>query len=39
MADVSLFEKIRIGIASPEDIRSWAYRKDANGQMIHYEIK
>lgn len=39
MADVSLFDKIRIGIASPEDIRSWAYRKDSNGQMIHYEVK
>ncbi len=39
MADVSLFDKIKIGIASPDDIRSWSYRKDANGQMIHYEIK
>jgi DNA-directed RNA polymerase subunit beta' len=39
MADVSLFDKIRIGIASPEDIRGWAYRKDANGQMTHYEVK
>ncbi|MCE9557391.1 MAG: DNA-directed RNA polymerase subunit beta' [Armatimonadetes bacterium] len=39
MADVNLFDKIRIGIASPEDIRSWSYRKDANGQMIHYEVK
>ncbi|MBL8088292.1 MAG: DNA-directed RNA polymerase subunit beta' [Chthonomonas sp.] len=39
MADVSLFDKIRVGIASPDDIRSWSYRKDSNGQMIHYEIK
>lgn len=39
MADVSLFEKIRIGIASPEDIRSWSLRKDQNGQVISYEIK
>ncbi|MBL8040773.1 MAG: DNA-directed RNA polymerase subunit beta', partial [Chthonomonas sp.] len=39
MADVSLFDKIRIGIASPEDIRGWSYRKDANGQMTHYEVK
>lgn len=39
MADVSLFDKIRVGIASPEEIRSWAVRKDANGQMISYEVK
>ncbi|MBN8691020.1 MAG: DNA-directed RNA polymerase subunit beta' [Armatimonadetes bacterium] len=39
MADVSLFDKIRIGIASPEEIRSWSIRKDANGQMISYEVK
>ncbi|MBS1705741.1 MAG: DNA-directed RNA polymerase subunit beta' [Armatimonadetes bacterium] len=39
MAEASVFDKIRIGIASPEDIRSWAYRKDSNGQMIHYEVK
>jgi DNA-directed RNA polymerase subunit beta' len=34
MADVSLFDKIRIGIASPIDIRSWAFR---HGQ--HHEVK
>jgi DNA-directed RNA polymerase subunit beta' len=39
MADVSLFDKIRIGIASPDDIRSWALRKDANGQNIYYEVR
>ncbi|MBX7132840.1 MAG: DNA-directed RNA polymerase subunit beta' [Fimbriimonadaceae bacterium] len=39
MADVNLFDKIRIGIASPEDIRSWALRKDGNGQNIHYEVR
>ncbi|HRF59362.1 MAG TPA: DNA-directed RNA polymerase subunit beta' [Fimbriimonadaceae bacterium] len=39
MADVSLFDKIRIGIASPEDIRSWATRKDGNGQNVLYEVK
>jgi len=39
MADVNLFDKLRIGIASPEEIRSWAFRKDANGQMTHYEVK
>lgn len=39
MADVNLFDKIRIGIASPEDIRSWSYRREANGTMVHYEVK
>jgi DNA-directed RNA polymerase subunit beta' len=39
MPDVSLFDKIRIGIASPDEIRSWSYRKDHNGQMVHYEVK
>ncbi len=39
MAESTLFDKIRIGIASPEDIRSWSYRKDANGQNIYYEVK
>ncbi|MBL8047833.1 MAG: DNA-directed RNA polymerase subunit beta' [Chthonomonas sp.] len=39
MADVTLFDKLRIGIASPEEIRSWAYRKDGDGQMIYYEVK
>jgi len=34
MADVSLFDKIRIGIASSTDIRSWSFR---NGQ--HHEVK
>lgn len=34
MAEVSLFDKIRIGIASPSDIRSWAFR---HGQ--HHEVK
>ncbi len=34
MADVSQFDKIRIGIASPIDIRSWAYRNGA-----HHEVK
>ena len=34
MADVSLFDKIRIGIASPVDIRSWAYRNET-----YHEVK
>ena len=34
MADVTLFDKIRIGIAAPGDIRSWAFR---HGQ--HHEVK
>ncbi len=34
MADVSQFDRIRIGIASPADIRSWALR---NGQ--YHEVK
>ena len=29
MADVSLFDKIRIGIAAPGDIRSWSFRNGA----------
>lgn len=39
MSEAALFDKIRIGIASPEDIRSWSLRKDQNGTMIHYEVK
>ncbi len=39
MADVSLFDKIRIGIASPDEIKSWSMRKDSNGQVIAFEIK
>jgi DNA-directed RNA polymerase subunit beta' len=34
MADVSLFDKIRIGIAAPGDIRSWSFRNGA-----HHEVK
>lgn len=34
MADVSQFNKIRIGIASPTDIRSWAFRHG-----VHHEVK
>ncbi|MBX3118765.1 MAG: DNA-directed RNA polymerase subunit beta' [Fimbriimonadaceae bacterium] len=34
MADVSQFDKIRIGIASPADVRSWAFR---HGQ--YHEVK
>ncbi len=34
MADVTLFDKLRIGIASPGDIRAWAFRQGA-----HHEVK
>jgi DNA-directed RNA polymerase subunit beta' len=33
MADVSLFDKIRIGIASPEEILSWSHRGPVEGEV------
>ncbi|MCC7102263.1 MAG: DNA-directed RNA polymerase subunit beta' [Fimbriimonadaceae bacterium] len=39
MADVRLFDKIRIGIAGPDEIREWSKRKDNSGAYIFYEVK
>ncbi|HRJ33331.1 MAG TPA: hypothetical protein PKY51_07225, partial [Fimbriimonadaceae bacterium] len=36
MADVSLFDKIRIGIASPEDIESWSHGEVKKPETINY---
>ncbi|MFZ4508934.1 MAG: DNA-directed RNA polymerase subunit beta' [Fimbriimonas sp.] len=36
MADVSLFDKIRIGIASPEDILSWSHGEVKKPETINY---
>ena len=36
MADVSLFDKIRIGIASGEDILSWSYGEVKKPETINY---
>jgi len=33
MADVSLFDRIRIGIASPEEILSWSHRGPVEGEV------
>src|SRR5207244_5017523 len=36
MADASTFSKIRIGIASPEEIRSWSYGEVKKPETINY---
>ena len=36
MADVSLFDKIRIGIASSEDIMSWSHGEVKKPETINY---
>jgi DNA-directed RNA polymerase subunit beta' len=36
MADTNLFDKIRIGIASPEDIRSWSHGEVKKPETINY---
>jgi DNA-directed RNA polymerase subunit beta' len=36
MADNNLFDKIRIGIASPEDIRSWSHGEVKKPETINY---
>jgi DNA-directed RNA polymerase subunit beta' len=36
MADVSTFDKIRIGIASPEEIRHWSYGEVKKPETINY---
>ncbi|MEI6511828.1 MAG: DNA-directed RNA polymerase subunit beta', partial [bacterium] len=36
MADVSLFDKVRIGIASPEDIRAWSHGEVKKPETINY---
>jgi DNA-directed RNA polymerase subunit beta' len=36
MADVSTFDKIRIGIASPEEIRRWSYGEVKKPETINY---
>jgi len=36
MADVSSFDKIRIGIASPLDMRNWSYGEVKKPETINY---
>jgi len=36
MADVSLFDKIRIGIASSEDIMGWSHGEVKKPETINY---
>ncbi|HEY3329977.1 MAG TPA: DNA-directed RNA polymerase subunit beta' [Capsulimonadaceae bacterium] len=36
MADVSTFDKIRIGIASPQEIRTWSYGEVKKPETINY---
>ncbi|MBW7929353.1 MAG: hypothetical protein H3C58_14955, partial [Fimbriimonadaceae bacterium] len=36
MADVSLFDKLKIGIASPEDILSWSRGEVKKPETINY---
>ncbi len=36
MTDASMFSKIRIGIASPEEIRSWSYGEVKKPETINY---
>ncbi|MDR3709718.1 MAG: DNA-directed RNA polymerase subunit beta' [Capsulimonadaceae bacterium] len=36
MADVSTFDKIRIGIASPQEIRAWSYGEVKKPETINY---
>src|SRR5437868_14211082 len=36
MADASTFSKIRIGIASPDEIRSWSYGEVKKPETINY---
>ncbi|QYK53538.1 MAG: DNA-directed RNA polymerase subunit beta' [Fimbriimonadaceae bacterium] len=36
MADSNLFDKIRIGIAAPEDIRSWSHGEVKKPETINY---
>ena len=36
MADVSSFESIRIGIASPEEVRDWSYGEVKKPETINY---
>ncbi|MCW5935714.1 MAG: DNA-directed RNA polymerase subunit beta' [Fimbriimonadaceae bacterium] len=36
MADSNLFDKIRIGVASPEDIKGWSYGEVKKPETINY---
>ena len=36
MADASTFDKIRIGIASPEQIRTWSHGEVKKPETINY---
>jgi DNA-directed RNA polymerase subunit beta' len=36
MADTNLFDKIRIGVASPEEIRSWSHGEVKKPETINY---
>src|SRR5215217_5909652 len=36
MADVSSFDKIRIGIASPQEMRTWSYGEVKKPETINY---
>lgn len=36
MMDVNMFEGIRIGIASPDKIRSWSYGEVKKPETINY---
>ena len=36
MADASTFSKIRIGIASPDEIRTWSYGEVKKPETINY---
>ena len=36
MADVNNFSSIKIGIASPETIRSWSHGEVVNSETINY---
>jgi DNA-directed RNA polymerase subunit beta' len=36
MADASMFSKIRVGIASPDEIRSWSYGEVKKPETINY---
>ena len=39
MADVNNFSSIKIGIASPETIRSWSHGEVVNSETIHYRTQ
>ena len=39
MADVNNFSAIKIGIASPETIRSWSHGEVVNSETINYRTQ